>query len=75
MDKIEIGKYEIDTWYFSPFPDEYGKQVKLFICEYCVKYMKFEMTYRHHQVMMYSFALLRIARIMAASLSTGFNLC
>ncbi|XP_065061787.1 histone acetyltransferase KAT8-like isoform X2 [Rhopilema esculentum] len=49
VDKIEIGKYEIDTWYFSPFPDEYGKQVKLFICEYCVKYMKFEKTYRHHQ--------------------------
>ena len=50
VDKIEIGKYEIDTWYFSPFPDEYGKQPKLYICEYCVKYMRYEKTYRHHQV-------------------------
>jgi len=49
VDKIEIGKYEIDTWYFSPFPEEYGKQPKLYICEYCVKYMRYEKTYRHHQ--------------------------
>jgi hypothetical protein len=50
IDKIQIGKYEIDTWYFSPYPEEYGKQPKLFICEYCLKYMKLEKTFRYHQV-------------------------
>lgn len=50
MDKIQFGKYEIDAWYFSPFPEEYGKQTKLWICEYCIKYMKFEKTYREHLV-------------------------
>ena len=50
IDKIQIGKYEIDTWYFSPYPDEYGKQCKLYICEYCLKYMKLEKTFRYHQV-------------------------
>uniref|UniRef100_A0A1I8FK86 Histone acetyltransferase n=1 Tax=Macrostomum lignano TaxID=282301 RepID=A0A1I8FK86_9PLAT len=29
IDLIQIGKYEITTWYFSPYPDEYGKQTKL----------------------------------------------
>lgn len=48
IDKIQFGKYEIDTWYFSPYPDEYGKQSKLFICEYCLKYMKLELTHRYH---------------------------
>lgn len=48
IDKIQLGKYEIDTWYFSPYPDEAGKSPKLFICEYCLKYMKLEMTYRYH---------------------------
>lgn len=48
IDKIQFGKYEIDTWYFSPFPEEYGKQPKLWICEYCLKYMKLEKTYRYH---------------------------
>ncbi|KAK7938526.1 hypothetical protein WMY93_001852 [Mugilogobius chulae] len=48
VDKIQIGNFEIDAWYFSPFPEDYGKQPKLWICEYCLKYMKFEKTFRHH---------------------------
>uniref|UniRef100_A0A8B9CF84 Histone acetyltransferase n=1 Tax=Anser brachyrhynchus TaxID=132585 RepID=A0A8B9CF84_9AVES len=46
VDKIHIGHFEIDAWYFSPFPEDYGKQPKLWICEYCLKYMKYERTYR-----------------------------
>lgn len=49
VDRIQFGKYEIDAWYFSPFPDEYGKVPKLWICEFCLKYMKLEKTYRYHQ--------------------------
>jgi histone acetyltransferase MYST1 len=48
IDKIQIGKYEIDTWYFSPYPEEYGKQTKLWICEFCLKYMKLDRSYRYH---------------------------
>jgi len=48
VDRIQIGKYEIDTWYFSPYPDEYGKQTKLWICEFCLKYMKLDRSYRYH---------------------------
>ncbi|NXP02347.1 KAT8 acetyltransferase, partial [Thinocorus orbignyianus] len=48
VDKIHIGHFEIDAWYFSPFPEDYGKQPKLWICEYCLKYMKFQHTYRLH---------------------------
>eukprot|EP00111_Clytia_hemisphaerica_P017818 TCONS_00052684-protein len=48
IDTIEMGRYEIDTWYYSPYPDEYSKVKKLFICEYCCKYMKLELTYRNH---------------------------
>jgi len=48
IDRIQIGKFEIDTWYFSPYPEEYGKCSKLWICEYCLKYMRLEKTYRHH---------------------------
>lgn len=50
IDKIQIGKFEIDTWYFSPYPDEYGKQPKLWICEYCLKYMRLDKTFRYHMV-------------------------
>eukprot|EP00095_Tigriopus_kingsejongensis_P007638 snap_masked-scaffold1040_size68023-processed-gene-0.7 protein:Tk07638 transcript:snap_masked-scaffold1040_size68023-processed-gene-0.7-mRNA-1 annotation:"probable histone acetyltransferase myst1" len=48
IDRVQIGKFEIDTWYFSPYPEEYGKQPKLFICQYCLKYMRLEKTYKYH---------------------------
>ena len=48
IDKIQIGKYEIDTWYYSPYPEEYGRQSKLWICEYCLKYMRLEKSYHKH---------------------------
>lgn len=50
VDKIQIGNFEIDAWYFSPFPEDYGKQPKLWICEYCLKYMKYEKSFRYHLV-------------------------
>ena len=46
IDRVQIGRYEIDTWYFSPYPEEYGRQPKLWICQYCLKYMRLEKTYR-----------------------------
>lgn len=48
VDRIQFGKFEIDAWYFSPFPDDYGKKSKLWICEFCLKYMHLERTYRYH---------------------------
>lgn len=50
IDKVQIGRFEIDTWYFSPYPEEYGRQSKLWICEYCLKYMRLEKSYRYHMV-------------------------
>lgn len=37
---VEMGPYEIDTWYYSPYPEEYSQVHKLFVCEFCLKYMK-----------------------------------
>lgn len=36
---IDLGRYEIDVWYGSPYPEEYRYLPKLFICEFCLKYM------------------------------------
>jgi histone acetyltransferase MYST1 len=47
IQQIQLGDYEIDAWYFSPFPDEYNKE-KLFFCEYCLKYMGKLITLTHH---------------------------
>jgi histone acetyltransferase MYST1 len=38
IDSIVIGKYEMETWYFSPFPVEYCRFNKLLFCEYCLSF-------------------------------------
>jgi len=37
---IELGRYEIETWYLSPFSPEYNDCLKLFFCEFCLNFMK-----------------------------------
>ena len=37
---IVFGRYEVETWYSSPFPQEYAILPKLFFCEFCLKYTK-----------------------------------
>lgn len=48
INSIVFGRYEIETWYYSPYPDEYCSEDKLWICEYCLKYMKKQSTQMHH---------------------------
>ena len=48
--QLEMGKYEMGTWYSSPYPEEYARLPKLYICEYCLKYMKTATILRRHAV-------------------------
>ncbi|XP_006791202.1 histone acetyltransferase KAT6B isoform X2 [Neolamprologus brichardi] len=45
---IEFGKYEIQTWYSSPYPPEYSRLQKLYICEFCLKYMRSKNILQRH---------------------------
>ncbi|KAK7148599.1 hypothetical protein R3I93_012819 [Phoxinus phoxinus] len=45
---IEFGKYEIQTWYSSPYPPEYSRLLKLYLCEFCLKYMKSQDILQRH---------------------------
>jgi len=47
---IELGRYEVDTWYFSPYPEEFSKCKKLYLCEFCLKYMKKKKTLLRHKM-------------------------
>lgn len=37
---IEMGRYEMEAWYQSQYPDDYNQQPKIYICEFCLKYMR-----------------------------------
>ncbi|KAF9605185.1 hypothetical protein IFM89_014298 [Coptis chinensis] len=47
---IELGRYEIETWYFSPFPPEYNDSLKLYFCEFCLNFMKRKEQLQRHMV-------------------------
>uniref|UniRef100_A0A182SQ68 histone acetyltransferase n=1 Tax=Anopheles maculatus TaxID=74869 RepID=A0A182SQ68_9DIPT len=46
---IRFGRHEIVTWYSSPFPQEYAKLKVLYMCEFCLKYMKTASELDRHQ--------------------------
>ena len=40
IELIELGKHQIRPWYFSPYPQELVHLPCIYLCEYCLKYVK-----------------------------------
>lgn len=38
LNKIQMGKHQVEAWYFSPYPIEYAYCDTLYICEFCLSY-------------------------------------
>ncbi|KAI9245770.1 acyl-CoA N-acyltransferase [Sporodiniella umbellata] len=48
--KVIYGHYEIDAWYHSPYPSDFGSSIdRLYICEYCLRYMNKESQLASHR--------------------------
>lgn len=47
---IEMGRFEMEVWYQSPYPEDYARLPKLYLCEYCLKYMKSRTILKRHVV-------------------------
>lgn len=37
---IQLGNWEIQTWYKSPYPEDYWQLDKIYLCQFCLQYMK-----------------------------------
>ena len=48
--EIVFGEYEIMTWYQSDYPDYISCFPKIYICEFCLRYFKYEISYIRHAV-------------------------
>lgn len=44
-----MGGHEVECWYYSGFPEEYSPLRTLYVCEYCLTYMKKVRTYLKHR--------------------------
>ncbi|WVN86793.1 histone acetyltransferase ESA1 [Cryptococcus depauperatus CBS 7841] len=49
LNKLQIGKHEVETWYFSPYPIEYAHLPVLYICEFCLLYYPSSTQLRRHR--------------------------
>lgn len=49
---IRFGLFDIQTWFDAPFPEEYANipEGRLWICEFCLKYMKSRFGAARHRV-------------------------
>ncbi|CEP61803.1 histone acetyltransferase LALA0_S04e01068g [Lachancea lanzarotensis] len=50
IEYVHLRGYEIKTWYTAPYPEEFNKNKILYICEYCLKYMKSRYVFHRHQL-------------------------
>ncbi|KAI9209142.1 acyl-CoA N-acyltransferase [Polychytrium aggregatum] len=48
IQSIVFGNFRISTWYHSPYPDEYFSVDTLHVCEWCLKYMRYEASMESH---------------------------
>ncbi len=48
--EIQFGEYLVQTWYYSPFPEGYREQSRLYVCAFCLKYMKKPKTLAKHKL-------------------------
>jgi hypothetical protein len=49
IETIVMGSWSIAAWYYSPFPQEYSDVDTLYVCEYCLSYMKKRKTLKKHK--------------------------
>jgi histone acetyltransferase HTATIP len=49
INRISMGKCLVDTWYFSPYPEEFTRLDVLFICEFCLQPCGTELMLKRHR--------------------------
>ncbi|KAI7872511.1 acyl-CoA N-acyltransferase [Spinellus fusiger] len=50
LNMIQMGRHEVEAWYFSPYPQEYAYCDTLLICEFCLSYyVSLKQLDRHRQ--------------------------
>ncbi|KZV97771.1 hypothetical protein EXIGLDRAFT_729878 [Exidia glandulosa HHB12029] len=36
LNRVQIGRHEVEAWYFSPYPREFAHKPLIYICEFCL---------------------------------------
>ncbi|EAX91343.1 MOZ/SAS family protein [Trichomonas vaginalis G3] len=48
IDRITIGPYTVKAWYYSPYPNPFGKMEHIYICDHCFQYFESAQKLKEH---------------------------
>lgn len=71
---IQIGRYKIKPWYFSPYPEELVSEPCIYICEFCLKYLKSEVCLKNHLVSALVYIILHLVFLYRGNVITNIHL-
>ncbi|KIJ49466.1 hypothetical protein M422DRAFT_27830 [Sphaerobolus stellatus SS14] len=49
LNRLQMGQYEVEAWYFSPYPKEYAHLPVLYLCEFCLSFFPSSLTLSRHR--------------------------
>lgn len=49
LNRIQMGAYEIEPWYFSPYPAPFTNAEIVYICEFCLSYYDSLLSFERHR--------------------------
>lgn len=49
LNRVQMGAYEIEPWYFSPYPASFAAAEIVYICEFCLSYADSLLTFERHR--------------------------
>ncbi|KAJ3113591.1 Histone acetyltransferase [Phlyctochytrium bullatum] len=50
INKIIMGKHEVETWYFSPYAEEFSQHESIYICEFCLEPYASMKAFERHRI-------------------------
>ena len=50
INMVELGRFRMKPWYFSPYPQELTSEPVIYLCEFCLKYLKSLKCLERHKV-------------------------
>ncbi|RKP03716.1 hypothetical protein CXG81DRAFT_9168, partial [Caulochytrium protostelioides] len=49
LNRIQMGRHDVETWYFSAYPEKYCYQDLLYICEFCLEPLGTKKMFERHR--------------------------
>lgn len=49
LSRVQMGEYEIEPWYFSPYPADFTESDMVYICETCLSYFGSPLQFKRHR--------------------------